>query len=278
MSGRPSGWIESGPGNVETGGGAPAAHATPLVLLHGFLGDAADWSELFPLLSAERRCIAFDLPGHGGDPAPLPPGENAFAATVRWLASRLEERGVRRFDVLGYSMGGRLAYGLVCELPSRVRRAVTIGASAGLRAETARVERRALDEERARRLVEDGLETFLLDWYRQPLFHDFARSAAFEPALRRRRRGRAKELAAALRALGPGVQPYLGDALARTEVPLLLIAGARDERYVEANAALADSVPTARALVVPDAGHSVHLERPAALGRLVADFLDEGEE
>ena len=273
MTGRPSGWIDSGPGS-----GEPIAGTPPLVLLHGLLGDAEDWSELLALLSPERRCIAFDLPGHGARPAPLPRGDDPFVATVRWLASRLEEQGVSRFDLLGYSMGGRLVYGLVCELPSRVRRAVTIGASPGLRDQAARAERRALDQERARRLEEEGLEAFLLDWYRQSLFHDFARSPAFEPALRRRRRGRAKELAAALRALSPGVQPYLGEALRRTEVPLLLIAGARDEKYVAANAALAESVPASRARVVPDAGHSVHLERPSALARLVADFLDEGEE
>lgn len=275
MTARPAGWIDSGPAT-----GEPVAGATPLVLLHGFLGDAEDWSELLPLLSPARRCIALDLPGHGARPAPPVPaeGEGAFAATVRWLAARLEERGVSRFDVLGYSMGGRLAYGLVCDFPSRVRRAATIGASPGLREEAARTERRALDEEWARRLEEEGLEAFLLDWYRQPLFRDFARSPAFKPALQRRRRGRASELAASLRALGPGVQPYLGDALARTAVPLLLIAGAHDEKYVAANAALAESVPAARARVVADAGHCVHLERPSALARLVADFLDEGEE
>ena len=273
MTGEPSGWIESGPDGDESGAGT-----TPLVLLHGFLGDAEDWSPLLPLLAPARRCIAFDLPGHGARPVPLPAGEDSFNAVLRWLAIRLEELGVRRFDLLGYSMGARLAFGLVCECPSRVRRAVAIGASPGLRDEAARAERRALDEERARRLEAEGLETFLRDWYRQPLFHDFVRSPAFGPALRRRRRGHAEQLAAALRALGPGVQPYLADGLARTEVPLLLIAGDRDEKYVAANAALAESVPAARALVVPDAGHSVHLERPRALARVVADFLDEGEE
>ncbi|NIR44400.1 MAG: 2-succinyl-6-hydroxy-2,4-cyclohexadiene-1-carboxylate synthase [Gemmatimonadetes bacterium] len=251
---------------------------TPLVLVHGFLGDADDWSEIVPPLSRDRPCIAVDLPGHGTGPEPPPPSAGAFDAVVRELASRLERQGLSRFDLLGYSMGGRLAFGLVCRFSSRVRRGVAIGASPGLPDEAARAARRGLDESRARQLEEVGLERFLDEWYSQPLFRSLTRSSAFASLLERRRRGNAAALAAMLRALSPARQPYLGDALARTKVPLLLIAGSRDTKYVEGNAALAGSSPRIRAVAVPDAGHSVHIERPAELARIVASFLDETEE
>lgn len=182
-----------------------------------------------------------------------------------------------RFDVLGYSLGGRLTLALVCRHPERVRRAVAVGASPGIRDEQERAGRRELDEERARRLEGAGLEAFLKDWYAQPLFHDFAESPGFARALARRREGDAVALAAALRALSPGAQPYLGDELARSDVPLLLVAGARDEKYMAVIRALVE-VSKARAAVIPDAGHAVHLERPAALAEILTEFLDEGEE
>lgn len=271
MSKAPAGWIDTGPV-------AGREDETPLVLLHGFLGDAGDWSEVAGPLSTTRRCIAFDLPGHGRHPPAVPSADDAFSAVVRWLASRLQERGVERFDALGYSMGGRLALGLLCQFPDRVRRAVTIGASPGLREEEVRADRRELDERRARRLEYEGLYAFLADWYRQPLFREFARSAAFPSAMERRRRGDAEALAAVLRGLSPGAQSYLGEALARSRVPLLLIAGADDEKYVTLNAELAALSPCARTVVVPAAGHCVHLERPGELARIVTEFLDEGEE
>lgn len=261
-------WIEIGP----AGGGG-----TPLLLLHGFLGCAADWSEMLPLLARGRRCIAVDLPGHGRRPEAVPAGAGAFEAVADGLGRRLEERGVIRFDVLGYSLGGRLTLALVCRHPDRVRRAVAVGASPGLREEEARARRRERDEASARRLEAAGLEAFLEDWYAQPIFREFAESPSFAQARARRREGDAAALAAALRGLSPGAQPYLGDDLARSEVPLLLVAGARDDKYVAMARALAE-VSGARSVIVPGAGHAVHLERPDALAEIVTEFLDEGEE
>jgi 2-succinyl-6-hydroxy-2,4-cyclohexadiene-1-carboxylate synthase len=245
----------------------------PIVCLHGFLGCAEDWRGLIDALSPVRRCVAFDLPGHGARPEPIQPGPTSFVEAVAGIADRLEAAGVDRFDVLGYSMGGRLALGLVAEAPERVRRAVVVGGSPGIDDEIARRTRKREDDFRAREMGRGPFEDWLDAWYAQPLF-DGVRAAPAYPAMRARRlTGRPDALAQALRALGPGVQPPLAHRLKQTTVPLLLVAGALDRKYVALNRGLAAAGATIRDLVVPGAGHAPHLETPDAFLTAVREFL-----
>ena len=57
------------------------------------------------------------------------------------------------------------------------------------------------------------------------------------------------------------------------ELPLLAIAGARDDGYSAAAKRIAQLAPNARAATVEDAGHAAHLQRPDEVARLIADFL-----
>ena len=140
------------PGLIDVGGGA----GTPLVCLHGFLGCAEDFGVLFDALRDERRCIAFDLPGHGESPAPLPMTDPVFEATCELVMQWIDETLEGPFDLLGYSMGGRLAYGLLANAGVRVRRAVILGANPGLEDEEDSARRRITelpDENDAERLL-----------------------------------------------------------------------------------------------------------------------------
>jgi pimeloyl-ACP methyl ester carboxylesterase len=58
------------------------------------------------------------------------------------------------------------------------------------------------------------------------------------------------------------------------EVPLLAIAGARDEGYTAAARRIAQVAPNARAAIVEDAGHAAHLQQPQRVADLIAEFLN----
>ncbi|MGD2019087.1 MAG: alpha/beta fold hydrolase, partial [Planctomycetota bacterium] len=141
--GRTAGWrasaptdpsTERGPGENEparTVGapGAPPSGAAPLVLLHGSPGSADDFRDLGPLLARGRRLVVPDLPGFGVSPGDVPDlSARAHAAYVRAL---LDELGVERCHVLGFSMGGAAALELAAAAPERVR-SVTLLASIGV--------------------------------------------------------------------------------------------------------------------------------------------------
>lgn len=79
----------------------------PLVLVHGFLGGIAEWEALTTHLTSRFDVIAIDLPGFGGSAAVLPP--NTIAGYGDLIIRLLETLGIRRFALLGHSMGAMIA-------------------------------------------------------------------------------------------------------------------------------------------------------------------------
>ena len=247
--------------------------SVPLVLLHGFLGSAADFEVLMDGLMPDHPSVAVDLPGHGPDPEPLP-DDATFEEVVEGLQAFCSQIETPQIDLLGYSMGGLIAMGLLCAEPERIRRAVLVGASPGIEDEAARSERASLDAARAEALEAGPFETWLDQWYAQPLFAPLRASDAFADMRARRAMGRPEALAQALRVLSPSRQPPLRQRLATCPVPALLMAGALDERYAASNRSLADANPLFESVTVPGAGHAPHLEQPDDFLDAVRAFLD----
>ncbi len=97
---------------------------TPLLLLHGALGSAAQFEPLISRLSAGRPVFAPDFPGHGGLPTGEPFSMQRFSDFV---LAFLEKEHIARADIFGYSMGGYVALFLAAQHPERVRRVFTLG-------------------------------------------------------------------------------------------------------------------------------------------------------
>jgi 2-succinyl-6-hydroxy-2,4-cyclohexadiene-1-carboxylate synthase len=168
----------------------------------------------------------------------------------------------------GYSMGGRLALHLAVREPERLAALAVVGASAGIEDVGARRERAAADEELAAWMEGQPIEAVVERWESQPVF------AGQPPELvAAQRPGRLSHepagLARLLRSAGQGALAPVWDEVDRLPVPLLAIAGERDERYVAAARRLGE------ARIVPGAGHAAHLERPDAVSALLLDFLHE---
>ena len=80
----------------------------PVVLIHGNPGSGQDWTRVFGPLSALRRVIAFDRPGHGGSERPKHVGVTV-EVQARLLHDALKQLHVERPIVVGHSWGGALA-------------------------------------------------------------------------------------------------------------------------------------------------------------------------
>jgi len=251
--------------------GPPAAPV--VLLLHGFMGSRRDWSPVAEVLARTHRCIAVDLPGHGATGAPA---DEAFW-TPEGCVAALAELLVRSGGgfVVGYSLGGRLALQLAVEHPDLVARAVIISASPGIADEGARRLRRGEDEHRACRLETQGLEPFLDDWYRLPLFAPLREHPRFPEVLERRRHNDPRLLARSLRTMGAGSQRSLWGDLDGLRAPLLFLAGERDPKF----AALAlDAVALCRhaeAVILRGRGHALVEEDPEAVAEETEAFLGD---
>src|SRR3954449_1506475 len=174
--------------------------AEPWVLLHGFSGTHRTWDRVVARPAAERY-LAPDLRGHGAARHVRPV---SFAGCVEDVLAAAPPR----FTLAGYSMGGRIALHVALAAPERVRRLVLVDTTAGLDTERERAERRAGDEEQARRLEAEGVDA----WGNQPLFAGEPPDVAVE-ARADRARNDPHALAAALRGIGTGAMAPLWDHL-----------------------------------------------------------------
>ncbi len=188
--------------------------------------------------------------------------------------ARLREIAEADADVLvGYSLGGRLALRAALRSPESFAAVVLVGSTAGIEEGPLRVTRAEADEKLASWIEAMPIEDIVSLWERQPLFADQSDSLVEE-----QRPGRLahdpRSLALLLRTGGQGVLEPVWHELRALDVPLLAIAGARDDGYTAAAKRIASVAPNARAAIVEDAGHAAHLQRPDEVARLITEFLD----
>ncbi len=244
-----------------------------LVLLHGFSGSGSDWAEMTPRLRAMGRAVvAIDLPGHGRTDSPAEPARYTMPETVRDLDAIAARLGAAEADWLGYSMGGRVALHLALAHPARVRSLILESSSAGIEDPLSRGRRRESDEALAERIEERGIEWFADYWGTLPLFEtQWELPPATLAALRAGRLANSPAgLADSLRGMGQGAHDYVGRRLGDLRCDLLLLAGERDLKYAEVARRMADAVAGSRCVIVPGAGHTVHLEAPEAFASALA--------
>jgi 2-succinyl-6-hydroxy-2,4-cyclohexadiene-1-carboxylate synthase len=235
--------------------------APAVVLLHGFTHTGASWDPVVAALGERYRAIALDIRGHGSASGREPV---ALEGVLEDLAAVAPDR----FTLVGYSMGGRIALHAALALPERIGRMVLIGASPGI-ADPAERKTRLMDDERLAADIEGmSIEAFARRWAQTPVLAGQppeVLAAAHADRLRNRPAG----LAAALRGLGNAALPSLWERLEEIRIRVALVAGERDEKFRAIAAQMAARLPAAEVIVVPGAGHAVHLEAPARVASVI---------
>jgi pimeloyl-ACP methyl ester carboxylesterase len=228
----------------------------PVVLVHGFASNkevnwvATAW--VSALTRAGRRVIALDDRGHGQSAKLYDPADYHSAIMAEDVRALLDHLDLPRADVIGYSMGARITAFLALAHPERVRSAVLGGLGSRL------VEGVGLPD-----TIADALEGPSLAAVTDPtayLFRAFAEQTKSD----------LRALAACLR----GSRQMLSrDEVGRIAVPVLVAVGSKD-LIAGSPQALADLIPAARALVIPDRDHMLAVGDKAFKAG-VAAFLSE---
>lgn len=243
--------------------------APPLLLIHGFAGHGAGWRRVALLLPRSRTIAALTLPGH--DPACPAPEGAGFEDLVDHAAALLADRLDLPVEAAGYSLGARFLLGLLVRHGEMFGRATLIGVDPGISGERDRRERARWDERWARRIRGEGIDAFSAAWEELPLF---ATQRGLPEELldeqRAIRRGHDPvSLARAMTSLGLGAMPDFRPDLPSLSMPLRLVAGERDTKFLSIAREMARLLPSAETVVVPEAGHNVPLEAPAAMADLL---------
>jgi 2-succinyl-6-hydroxy-2,4-cyclohexadiene-1-carboxylate synthase len=178
--------------------------------------------------------------------------------------------GQERCDLLGYSLGARVALHVATGTDLDIRRLVVIGATGGIEDPAARDRRRQADDATAAALEASGdVDAFIERWVSGPMFARLADAAQRVE----RRRNSAAGLASSLRLAGTGTQEPLWDRIPGLAMPLLALAGTDDTRFGAHAFRLTRAAPFGVASLIPGGGHAVHLAQPGPVGRLVDHWL-----
>jgi len=210
----------------------------PILLIHGFASNhGVNW--LFPqwvktLAGAGRRTIVFDNRGHGRSEKLYDPEAYRPQAMAGDAVRLLDHLGIGRADVMGYSMGARIAAHLALARPERVRGLILAGLGVHL-----------VDDEGLPSGIADAMEAPSLDDLTDPMqrmFRAFADST----------RSDLRALAACIRG---SRRAMTAQEIGRVSPPTLVCVGSEDDVAGDPFA-LASLMPHARALILPGRDHN----------------------
>ncbi|MBM7653264.1 2-succinyl-6-hydroxy-2,4-cyclohexadiene-1-carboxylate synthase [Neobacillus cucumis] len=247
----------------------------PLVLLHGFTGDSTTWEPFVERWKGHSELIIPDIIGHGKSDSPKEVKYYQIESMANNLNRFLDRQGINQIDLLGYSMGGRLALTFALAFPNRVRKLILESASPGLKLESERELRRMNDAKLANFIIDNGMDSFVDYWENIPLFQTMKRlPASLQAKVREQRlRNSPQGLANSLLGMGTGSQPSWWEKLDQLSCDVLLLTGQEDQKFCQIAEVMVKSINKATWIVLENCGHAIHVEEQEKFGTIVNDFL-----
>ena len=194
----------------------------------------------------------------------------------RCVIALLDELQIARADLIGYSMGGRLAFYLASHFGELFNHIVLESAAPGLRTVAERQARLKHDEQLAQKLELGDLRDFLEFWFELPLFANLQKHKLLDILKKSRLKNDPHKLALSLRQMGTGSMPNLWPLLDKIENPVLLLTGGLDEKFSGINRNVAQKLAHGRHKIMPNCGHNIHFEAEAFFSETIKNFLING--
>jgi pimeloyl-ACP methyl ester carboxylesterase len=245
-----------------------------LVLLHGLGASSFSWRHNRAILAQAFRVITPDLPGHGRSPAPLH-ADYHIEALLKGVLDFLDWHGIEDCILGGNSLGGGLSLLAAREQPERIAALVLLAPAAALT--------RIPYAFYPLRLPVLGsalaacLGPWFLPWFMRLVYYDYGRmipEAAPGYAAPYRDLGRRLAFGRICRQLEIRPLTEIAALLRALLQPTLLIWGAQDRILPQAQGFwMKEHLPQAKFLLLPEVGHAPQEEAPAAVNKIIIDFL-----
>jgi pimeloyl-ACP methyl ester carboxylesterase len=232
---------------------------TPLLLSHGFSATGRMFAPTVAALQAGRRCVTWDLRGHGRSDSPADPSQYSPELVLGDMAAILDAAEIGRAVLLGHSLGGFLSLDFARAHPERVAGLVLVGTGPGYRRDDAREGWNEMCERFARALEERGFDGLP------------GRSEEVEASAHRSVDG----LVLAARHILTQRDGRVLEHLPAIAVPTVVIVGSDDKQFLAGSEYMASKVPGARRALIEGAGHAPMLSHPDRFLAVVGSFLDE---
>lgn len=221
-----------------------------LVFLHGWGHSRAQWERTALLFTPAYKTVIYELPGFGNEPAPKATwGVPEYA---EWVKARIAADGLQNVILVGHSFGGRISSLIASERPEWLKGLVLYGAPCLYRP-SAKIK----------------VKNFLGHW---------GGKLPFPESFRKKIRGEEENDASdyGMRAIWRRVVTFDQTELVKNiSVPTLLVWGEVDEEApLRIGKELETLIPHATLTVIPNGGHSVHLEQPTLFYGILKRFFE----
>jgi 2-succinyl-6-hydroxy-2,4-cyclohexadiene-1-carboxylate synthase len=250
----------------------------PLLMLHGFTGRGANWAPFCKDIGRSSQLIMPDIIGHGFTRVTDSEYTNQhyqIESVANDMIAIIDHLGYEKVDLLGYSMGGRLALAIAVQYPGRIRNLILESASPGLPTLEERTQRVEADESLANFILNNGVESFVDYWETIPLFksQDSLPVDVKKSIRQQKLMNDPLELSMSLRGMGTGAQPSYWENLSQVQTKVLLIVGELDNKFCKMAEEMKKKLKNGQIYRVEQAGHAIHVEQPEKFGTIVREFL-----
>lgn len=242
-----------------------AGAGAAVVLVHGYPLDGAMWSGAARLLGERFRVVKLDLPGRAGTPASDRGGMEGYADFLEAVLAELPEP----VGIAGFSMGGYATLALMKRRPAKVRALALVDT----RATPDDAAGKAKRDESVEKVRSEGVAPIAAAMVEKLLSPaSAAKSELVERVRRIIMRQSPETIIADLQAMRD--REDSSSLLGEIAIPTLVLVGEQDVLTPPADArAMADAIPGARLVTIPEAGHLTPMEQPKAVGRDLSDFF-----
>lgn len=219
------------------------------VFLHGFWGQSKDWNAVLHKLPLGERVWVPDL----YEPGPLSPANPLGKWTKNFLNLLQEPAGAEPVQLIGYSMGARLALHAFVQAPEKFSRVLLLSGAPFIPAE-ARAGREAWEKEWARKFLNEDWAALEQAWQEQPVLNSSA------PAERRQSPALREMLGLSLTNWSPRLHSFGPDDVKNLPAHVEWAFGALDQKYANLAKTLQDLPVQGQITLIPNAGHRLTTE------------------
>lgn len=243
-----------------------------IFLLHGFTGSSNDWIEPSKYFLRNYNIIAFDVIGHGKSSSPDDVNLYTQEEIVEQLKAIIQFFTQDKVILLGYSMGGRIALSFAVRYPDMLQGLILESTSAGLLNEDERKSRYESDLKLTEYINSHSMNEFINYWVNIPLFTSQKKLNLSESKSEKKNNNKIG-LINSLKGFSTGRMNPLHKHLHKISFPTLLITGELDTKFTTLNKDLNKNIITSTHIIIDDAGHNTHLERPQEFAQTINNFL-----
>ncbi len=231
----------------------------PYLFLHGFAGCYKSWDSVIEKFN--KHSYAIDIPGHNKSKFKNIDEDYTIDDWCCELYIILNELNLKKINLCGYSMGGRLAIAFADKFKDKINSLIIESSSIGINESELRSERYYHDKELAVDL-KNNLESFINVWEKNPMFINQMKRNKSGWIKQRENRllNDSKQLAKALEIFSPSNMRYYDKAFQEFDFPIYVINGSEDDKYIKIGREMIRLNKNAKQYIIDNSGHNTHLE------------------